>query len=87
MGTNHLVVLSTEAGAVRDTGRTIRDLGAGVDPPLHAFGWSAPETGWSMIAQRVFFSTKNPRTRPGRDPIEGESSKALLRSAGRPVLL
>jgi hypothetical protein len=27
----------------------------------------------------VFFSVKNPRTQPGRDPIEVESSKALLR--------
>jgi hypothetical protein len=37
-----------------------------------------------MIAQRVFFSAKNPVTRPERDPIEGKSSKALLR-VGRPL--
>jgi hypothetical protein len=33
--------------------------------------------------QRVFFSTKNPRTHLGTDPVEGESSKAWL-LVGRP---
>jgi hypothetical protein len=45
--------------------------------PLHAFGRSA-------IAQRIFLFVKNPGTRLGRDPIEEDSSKALLR-VGRPT--
>jgi hypothetical protein len=56
--------------------------GAGATPPLHASGRSAPWTGWSAIAQKVF-SAKNPRTRPWRDFVDGGSSKALLR-VGRP---
>jgi hypothetical protein len=40
--TNHLSVLSTEA-------RTVRDLGAGADPPLHTFGRSTPGAGRSAI--------------------------------------
>jgi hypothetical protein len=46
-------------------------------------GRSAPGVERSAIAQRVFFSAKNPRTHLGRDPVEGESSKGLLR-VGRP---
>jgi hypothetical protein len=53
-------------------------LGAGAAPPLHTSGWSALEAERSAIAQRVFFFAKNPRTRPVRVPIEGESSKGLL---------
>jgi hypothetical protein len=63
-------------------GRTIRATGpngprpgAGAAPPLHTSRRSAPRAGRSTIERRVFFSTKNPRTRPGRDPVEGESSK------------
>jgi hypothetical protein len=56
---------------------------AEADPPLHASGRSAPGIGRSAIAQRVFLSVKNPRTRFGKDPVEGKISKALLR-AGRP---
>jgi hypothetical protein len=56
----------------------VRDLGAGANPPLHAFERPALEAGRSTIAQRVFYSTKKPRTRPEKDLIEGESSKALL---------
>src|SRR5690349_4441803 len=44
----------------------------------HRARLSAPGARWSAVAQRVFFFGKNPRTRPGRDPVEGESSKALL---------
>lgn len=62
--TNHLSVLSVET-------RTVRDMSAGADPPLDTFGRYAPETARSAIAQRVFFSEKNPRTHPGRDPFEG----------------
>jgi hypothetical protein len=43
----------------------------------------------SAIVQRVFFSTKNPRTRPRREPVEGESSKGLLwvgRLPGAPLI-
>jgi hypothetical protein len=47
------------------------------------FIFGLPSKTEFTIAQRVFFSTKNPRTRPGRDPVEGESSMALLR-VGRP---
>jgi hypothetical protein len=57
--------------------------GTGAAPPLHTYEQSMLGGGRSTIAQRVFFSTKNPRTRPKRDPIEGESSKGLLR-VGRP---
>jgi hypothetical protein len=42
-----------------------------------------------VMAQRVFFSTKNHRTHPERDSVEGESSKALLRvgrSLGAPLI-
>jgi hypothetical protein len=49
----------------------------GAAPPLHT-------SERSTIAQRVFFSVKNPRTRSGRDPVEGESFKGLLR-IGRPI--
>jgi hypothetical protein len=48
-----------------------------------------PRAEWSAIAQKVFFSTKNPRTRPRRDCIERESSKALIRvgrSLGAPLI-
>jgi hypothetical protein len=41
------------------------------------------------MAQRAFFSTKNHRTHPERDSVEGESSKALLRvdrSLGAPLI-
>jgi hypothetical protein len=72
--TNHLAVLSEEARTIRGTGPDDPRPGAGATPPLYASGWSVPETGRSAIAQRVFFSGKNPRTRLGRDPIEGGSS-------------
>jgi hypothetical protein len=66
--TNHLAVLSVESRTVRDptvrdldiasaSFQMVRDLDAVTDPPLHAFGRSA-------MVQRVFFSAKNPRTRP-----------------------
>jgi hypothetical protein len=35
-----------------------------------------PGVRLSAMAQKVFFSAKNPRTRPVRDHIEGESSKS-----------
>jgi hypothetical protein len=59
--------------------------GAGEAPPLHTSGRSALGVGRSTIVQRVFFSGKNPRTRLGRDPVEGESSKGLLQIGMPPV--
>jgi hypothetical protein len=81
---NHLAVLSAKVRAVRGTGPG--GPCAGADPPLHAFGRSASGAGLSAMAHKVFFA-KNPRTRPGRDHIEGESSKALFGLAGRPMRL
>jgi hypothetical protein len=57
--------------------------GAGAAPHLHTSGRFVSGAGWSAIAQRVFFSVKNPKTRPGRDFVEGDSSKGLLQ-AGKP---
>jgi hypothetical protein len=89
-GTDHLAVLSAEARTVRGTGLDGPRSGAGATPPLHASGRSvpraersSPRAKRSAITQRVFFSSKNPRTRPGRDSVEGESFKAFLR-VGRP---
>ena len=59
-------------------GRTVRDLGAGADPPLHASGRSALGAGLFAMAQRVFFSAKNPRTRAGGDSIKGRVQRCLL---------
>jgi hypothetical protein len=75
--------LSTEAQTVCGTGPDSPRPSAGATPPLHTSGRSVPRARRSMIAHRVFFSAKNPRTHPWRDPIEGESSKGLLR-VGRP---
>jgi hypothetical protein len=72
-----------EARTVRGTGPDDPRPGAGAAPPLHTSGRSAPGAGRSAIAHRVFFSAKNPRTRPGTDLVEGESSKGLLQ-VGRP---
>jgi hypothetical protein len=76
-------VLSAEAQTVRDTGLDVPRLGVVATPPLHASGRSAPRAKWFAIAQKVFFSVKNPRTRLGRDSVEGKCSKALL-WVGRP---
>ena len=76
---DHLAGLSAEARAVRGTGPDGPRPSAGATPPLHTSGRFARRGGRSAIAQRVFFSAKNPRTRLGRDPVEGESSKGLLR--------
>jgi hypothetical protein len=75
-------------------------LCGGMDGPRHRAGrsvtWRRSDSssahfrtvrawGRPAIAQRVFFSVKNPRTRPRRDPVEEESSKgvALGRQAAR----
>lgn len=42
----------------------VRDLGAGVYPPLHVSGRSMHRVGLSAMAQRVFFSAKIVRSRP-----------------------
>src|SRR5687767_1257373 len=86
-GTDRLARLSAEARTVRGTGPDGPRPGAGATPPLHTSGQSAPGAGRSAIAQRIFFSVKNPRTRPGRDPVEGESSKGLLQVGSNLVLL
>jgi hypothetical protein len=78
-GTDRLVGLSAEARTVHDTGPDGPRPGAGATPPLHTSVRSTPGAGRSAIAPMVFFSAKNPRTRPWRDPIDGESSKGLLR--------
>jgi hypothetical protein len=39
------------------------------------------------ISLSIFFSAKNPRTHPERDPVDGESSKCCSRSVGCLVLL
>jgi hypothetical protein len=85
-GTDRLVGLSAEARTDCGTGSDGPRPGVGAAPPLHTSRRSAPRAGWSTIAQRVFFSAKNPRTCPGRDLVEGESSKGLLR-VGRPQVL
>jgi hypothetical protein len=79
MGKNRLAGLSTEAWTVCGIGSDGSRPGTGAVPPLHTSGQSA----------RVFFSVKNPRTRPGRDPVEGKSSKGLLwvgRPPGAPLI-
>jgi hypothetical protein len=75
-GTDRLAGLSAEARTVRDLAQERLLLCTLSDGPRLG-------TGRSAIEQRVFFSAKNPRTRPRRDPIEEESSKVLLR-VGRP---
>jgi hypothetical protein len=70
---------------VRGTGSDGTRPSAGAATPLHTPDVrSTPETRRSSIAQRVFFSAKNPRTRTERDPVEGESSKGLLRVGRAP---
>jgi hypothetical protein len=84
-----MAVLSTEARTVRGTGPDSPRPGRRSGSSLHAFGWSAPGAGRSVIAHRVFFSAKKPRTRLERDPVEGKSSKASLRvsrSARAPLI-
>jgi hypothetical protein len=77
---HHLVVLSAKA-------RTVRDLGAGADTPLHASGRSAPRVERSAIAQRVFLSAKNPKLAPGEIPSRGRVPRRCSRSPGRSVLI
>jgi hypothetical protein len=82
IGTDSLAGLSAEAWTVHGTGLDSPRPGVGAAPPLHTSGRSA-------IVQRVFFSAKNTRTRPERDPVEGESSKGFLRvgrSPGAPLI-
>jgi hypothetical protein len=76
-------VLSVEAWTVRGIGSDGPRPGAGATPPLRMPGRSTSRARRSAIVQRVFFSTKNPRTHLGTDPVEGESSKAWL-LVGRP---
>jgi hypothetical protein len=81
-GTDRLTGLSAEARTVHDLAQERLFLCTLPDGPRLG-------TGRSVIEQRVFFSAKNPRTRPGRDPIEGESSKGLLwvgRPPGAPLI-
>jgi hypothetical protein len=60
-------------------GWAVRDLDAGANPPLHASGRSAFGSGLSVVAQRVFSPRRTLELVPGRDPVEWESSKVLLR--------
>jgi hypothetical protein len=82
--TDRLAGLFAKARTIRDTGLDSPRPCARAAPPLHNSERSVPGAGWSVIAHRVFFSVKNPRTRPGRDLVEGDSSKGLLR-VGRPL--
>jgi hypothetical protein len=61
----------------------VHGLGARAAPSLCMSGRPAPGDGRSAMAHMIFFSAKNPRTRPRVDPIEEESSRGCS-GVGRP---